>query len=138
MLPVRLLQLLCILCGFHGTSAGRNALCASLILSIDLQRSVMAFYVNYLKARTPFDEEKLLEKLPDGMRLSLMKEMYKDVTAPVPFLQGLADDVLAEIYVLMKPMTAMPTQLICRDDDDTQVWAPSSIGGCVVRSWLAV
>eukprot|EP01052_Picozoa_sp_SAG31_P030457 SAG31_NODE_3126_length_4646_cov_6.852210_3_plen_304_part_00 len=87
---------------------------------LKMRRAVMAFYVNYLKAQTPFDEEVLLEKLPESMRLALMKEMYKEVTAPVPFLQGLSDDILAEIYFLMKPMTVPPEQLICSDDDSSQ------------------
>ena len=62
-------------------------------------------------------EKTLLEKLPVGMQMSLMKEMYSEIVEPVPFLKALPDDTLNDIYGLMNPMTTLPGQLICSEHD---------------------
>ena len=82
---------------------------------LKFRRKVMAFYVNLFRSKTIFKEEDLLDKLPDRMRMDLMKVMYDKIIGPVPFFGGLADEVIAEVCQLTKPLTFPPGDVIIRE-----------------------
>ena len=65
--------------------------------------------------QTIFKEEDLLDKLPDRMRMDLMKIMYDKIIGPVPFFVGLADEVITEVCQLTKPLTFPPGDVIIRE-----------------------
>ena len=52
------------------------------------RRKIMAFYLNYFNSKTVFEEEEILDRLPDAMRMDLMKQMNKELLSPVPFFNG--------------------------------------------------
>jgi hypothetical protein len=43
------------------------------------------------------DEDKIMEELPPGMRVDLVKQIYGPVIASVPLFFGLGSDILTEI-----------------------------------------
>ena len=48
-------------------------------VNVEQRRKIMAFYDNYFHSKTVFAEEELLAKLPEQMRMDLMKQMYDDL-----------------------------------------------------------
>ena len=50
-------------------------------VNVEQRRKIMAFYDNYFHSKTVFAEEELLEKLPEQMRMDLMKQMYDDLVS---------------------------------------------------------
>ena len=48
-------------------------------VNVEHRRKIMAFYDNYFHSKTVFAEEALLEKLPEQMRMNLMRQMYDDL-----------------------------------------------------------
>ena len=52
---------------------------------VNTRRKIMAFYNNYFQSKTVFEEGKILAKLPDSMRVDVMKQMYNELMEPVPF-----------------------------------------------------
>jgi len=55
---------------------------------VNQRRKIMAFYLNYFNSKTVFEEEEILDRLPDAMRMDLMKQMNKELISPVPFFNG--------------------------------------------------
>jgi hypothetical protein len=55
-------------------------------------------------ARQVFDERELLDMLPETIATPLMKEMYKSVVAPVPFLNRLPDESLSAVCLLVRSL----------------------------------
>ena len=50
-------------------------------VNVEQRRKIMAFYDNYFHSKTVFAEETLLEKLPEQMRMDLMRQMYDDLVS---------------------------------------------------------
>ena len=85
-------------------------------VNVNQRRKIMAFYVNYFNSKTVFAKEDLLEKLPEAMRLDLMKQMYDGLISPVPFFNQpnpLQDECIYQLCVAMKPLLVMPNDYIC-------------------------
>eukprot|EP01043_Picozoa_sp_COSAG02_P032846 COSAG02_NODE_2212_length_9491_cov_210.102215_8_plen_247_part_00 len=51
-------------------------------VNVEQRRKIMAFYDNYFHSKTVFAEEALLEKLPEQMRMDLMRQMYDELVSP--------------------------------------------------------
>ena len=92
-------------------------------VNVDQRRKIMAFYDNYFHSKTVFAEEELMEKLPEQMRMDLMKQMYDDLITPVPFFKApneLPDECIYALCVAMKPVLYMPKDRICAEGEEAR------------------
>jgi hypothetical protein len=65
---------------------------------------VLNYYSNKYKDSVIFDQGELLKELPPAMATSLMKELYGDIVAKMPFFNGLEEVITTKLAALAKPI----------------------------------
>jgi hypothetical protein len=81
------------------------------------RRRIMAFLDNLYVQNTAFNEEEILDQLPEHMQTELVHHMYNKITANVPFFEHLDDDTKAAVCVRMKPIMASAKDIIAEEND---------------------
>ena len=76
---------------------------------------VLNYYSNKYKDSVIFDQAVLLKELPPAMVASLMKELYGDFIAKIPFFNVLDDIVITKLAALSKPLKVHAGQPIIEE-----------------------
>jgi len=78
-------------------------------------RSQVRTYYNYIwNSRKGLDETKILEDLPDFLKMTVALHLNKDIIKKVPLLQSADDAFVAEIVVRLKPRVSLPNSYVIR------------------------
>jgi CRP-like cAMP-binding protein len=76
---------------------------------------VLNYYSHKYKDSVIYDQAELLKELPPAMAASLMKELYGDVVAKIPFFHDLDDVVITKLSSLAKPLKVHQGQPIIEE-----------------------
>lgn len=76
---------------------------------------VLNYYSHKYKDSVIYDQAELLKELPPAMAASLMKELYGEVVAKIPFFHDLDDVVITKLSALAKPLKVHQGQPIIEE-----------------------
>jgi len=77
------------------------------------RKRVVAFYENLYTSKSAYDERGMLEKLPQAMRVELVRCLYLKIMEEVALFRGLKGDEVARIVVELQPYHALAEEVIC-------------------------
>ncbi len=86
-------------------------------LPVTLKKRIYAYY-NYLwESRLGYDEIDILSELPLSLRAEVSIHINKDIINKVPLFAGAADDLLKDIILALKPVIALPGDIVFKAGD---------------------
>ena len=85
-------------------------------VSKDTRRVIMAKMESFYKGKGLFDEDEILDKLPPKFKKRLLVEMYRPQLTSCPLFQGLDNNIITQLAMVMKPYLAIEGDIIVQEN----------------------
>lgn len=85
-----------------------------------LTQKVKQFYEYRFQKRTLFDENKIYNELPTGLKIELTKHRFQDTVFTMPFFRGIGEDTVVDVCLLTIGYCVMPGDSIIKLGDTTR------------------
>jgi len=83
----------------------------------ELQNKIRDYHLYVWKKRLGFDEDEFLKGLPAGLKREVSLQLKKDIVERFPLFQTSDKNFQFEIALLLKPVTAIPGEIIFKEGD---------------------
>jgi hypothetical protein len=97
---------------------------------------LVAHYEHLYPEQVIIDEVEIIDELPPGMRVDLVKQIYGSVIASVPLFFGLNSSILTEICMALMPLPALKGEVLLHEGaTGTEMYCISD-GSCRVTQHM--
>lgn len=93
---------------------GITDLIKALNVNAKVRDKIMSYYDYLWKSRQGLDETKLLEELPDFLRIEVSLYLNRDIIEKVPLFKGVEKSFISEVVMNLKPRLCLPGSYIIR------------------------